>query len=158
MAMPIDSEDIYNKFVKGQLPCDFEDSITPGPAVPIFQGNGSIDFFRIPLNADGRVVGMIDVSSAGSVQRFGLQVTVRSKISSRPQDILELTPTEIESLAASVADPHTVAASDPRLTSLGGARLVWHVMMEDPQTHQQVGVDVTPGFAFLATTGTPGNE
>lgn len=156
--MAIDSQAIYDKFVKGELPCDFEDTIAPGPAVPIFQRNGSIEFFRIPLNADGRVVGMIDVSSAGSVQRYGLQVTTRSKIKSRQQDILELTPAEIENLAASVAGPHSVAASDPRLTSLGGAKLVWAVMMKDPQTKRQIAVDVTPGFAFLPTDDSPERE
>jgi len=156
--MSIDSQAIYDEFVKGELPSDFEDSITAGQAVPVFARNGGVNFFRIPLNADGRVVGMIDVSETGRVQRFGLQVTMRSKIASKPQDILELAAPEIETLAASVAGPQTIAASEPRLVSLGGAKLVWDVMMKDPQTQRQVEVNVTPGSAFLATAITPGSE
>lgn len=149
--MNIDPKSIYDNFVKDQLTCDFRDSITVRAAVPIYQLDGSIGLWRIPLDVGGRVVGMIDVSTSGAVERYGLQVTKRSEIAGKQEDTLELTAAKIESLAVAVVDPQAVAVSQPRLVSLGApTKVAWEVVMKAPKEAQRVTVSVTPGFAWIA--------
>jgi hypothetical protein len=147
---PFDSETLYRNIVKDQLICDFKDSIEIGAAVSIFDSRGSVDYWRIPLLVAGRVVGMMDVSAQGKVLRYGLYVTKRTDIATKSQDILELTPATIMTLANTVMPPKAVAVRDPRLLSLGApTKIAWEVLARDPGSKTPVSIYVTPGYAWL---------
>ncbi|MBI5318626.1 hypothetical protein [Bradyrhizobium sp.] len=147
--MNFDPRAIFESSIKKELSCDFKDQIAVGQAVAVVRQDDGVDFYRIPLEVNGRVVGFFDVSIAGAVQRYGLQVTRQADIARRPPDILELAPGDIWSKAAAVAPPNVTGVGDPQLMSLGApTKIAWQARMVRV-TGEPVTVFVTPGYSWI---------
>lgn len=136
--------------VSRDTPPELEGQLAPGQTHPVAKVSGDTCFYRVPLDAAGRVRGFMDLDDQGALLRYGFRPSQPGG-AGLPQDLLEMTPKDIADQARRV-DP-SAAAEDFHLVTLdGGAQLAWAAPVGDNNLY------VTPGTAWLAPPSSNGGE
>lgn len=137
----------FDRWIKPELPSEIASKATIDGPVAI-QQDKAFSHWMINVRAEGRIVGSMDFSLDGTLQRYEARLTPETTLNKLEIATAELAPSNVRTLAASSVGEGALVESEPVLVAHGApTKLAWQVAVKDKK-----GVDlqvfVTPKYIW----------